>query len=477
VRRLGIVVGTATGVLLVARPTLRRVLARWLRVGRLAGRSGARFVTHRARRIGADEVRRAELDDAFQLRTAEDVARTLGQMKGAFMKVGQLVSFVDDGLPEHVRSALATLQDSAPPMSAALAAQVVRDELGADVSDLFRSWEATPIAAASIGQVHRAVMHDGRAVAVKVQYPGVADLMAADLAHLDVGRMLLPALYPHMNVADVTEELRDRLTEELDYTIEAANQRDFARWYDGHPFIRVPEVVDSLSTARVLTTAYAGGDRFGPFEQRASQDERDRAGEIIFRFVFRSLRDFLAFNGDPHPGNYLFNDDGSVTFLDFGLVKRLRVSDRDEMTEEIRHVAIDPDPAALRRRVEAYGFFSPGAPLSDEVIFEFSSLLWRHLVDDTPTTLTPEWASETVRTYLLKGPEFRELDKWGGLPRDVIILQRITVGLLAILGRLHATANWHRIIRELLFGEPPATPLGELEAEWLARSRAGVTLA
>ena len=133
---------------------------------------------------------------------------------------------------------------------------------------------------------------------------------------------------------------------------------------------------------------------------------------------------------------------------------------------------LDPDPVELRRLTEAAGYFPAGNPLADDLIHEFSSLLWSHMIDDRPTTLTPAWASEVVRTYLLKGPRSRELDKWGGLPAHAVFLQRITVGVLAILGRLNATANWHRIGRELWLGESPASPMGELEADWCARMRA-----
>ena len=403
---------------------------------------------------------------AFQIRSAEDVVATLGQMKGAFMKVGQLLSFLDDAMPEHIRAVLSQLQDSIPPMAPRLAAQVVRDELGAPPERLFRAWEATPIAAASIGQVHRAILHDGTVVAVKVQYPGVGEVMEADLAQLDLGRLITPALWPSLDVAAVTTELKERLREELDYSIEATNQRDFARWYAGHPFIGIPRVIDDLSTSRVLTTTFADGDRFAQFERR-DQEERDLAAEAIFRFVFRSLHDCHAFNGDPHPGNYLFAGRGVVSFVDFGLVKRFPADVHDSLVEAVRYAALDPDPAELRRVLEEVGHFPPGNPLTDQEIFDFSAMLWSYVAEDRSTTLTPAWASETVRGFLFKGREFEHINRWGAVPADLVILQRITIGLLAILGRLNATANWHRIARELWLGEPPASLLGEREAEWL----------
>jgi predicted unusual protein kinase regulating ubiquinone biosynthesis (AarF/ABC1/UbiB family) len=433
----------------------------------LGGRTTSRAAAHSLRRLGVEPHRRQELDVAFELRSAEDVAATLGQMKGTFMKVGQLLSFVDDAMPEHVRAALSQLQDSVPPMAPGLAADAVRSELGAHPNSLFRVWESQPIAAASLGQVHRAVLHDGTVVAVKVQYPGVAELMDADLAQLDLGRFVAPAIWPSLDVAAVTAELRARLMEEIDYRHEAANQRDFATWYEGHPFIRIPAIIDEFTTEKVLTSTFADGVRFAELERR-DQAERDLAAEAIFRFVFRSVHDHLAFNGDPHPGNYLFGRDRTVTFVDFGLVKRLPLEARDDLVRTVRFAALEPDPAELRIVLERVGHFVPGSPLSDEQIYEFSSMLWSYLADDSPTTLTPAWASETVRRYLFKGPEFKHIDRWGALPKDFVILQRITVGLLAILGRLNATANWHRIARELWLGDAPASALGELEAEWLA---------
>ncbi|HEX7131972.1 MAG TPA: AarF/ABC1/UbiB kinase family protein, partial [Iamia sp.] len=295
-------------------------LARSAKLGRVGARSAGRYAAHRARRTFADAARRDELDTEFQLRTAEDVAAALGDMKGALMKVGQMASYLDQGLPEPVREALAQLRSDAPPMAPELAARVIREELGADPERVFAEWDPVPIASASIGQVHRALAHDDRAVAVKVQYPGVAAAIRSDLASAGLLFSGLGAAFPGLEPGPIVDELKERLTEELDYALEARNQALFAAAYRGHPFIRVPEVVPALSSARVLTTELAAGD---PFEAVVGADQatRDRAGEVLYRFVFRSLYRLRAFNGDPHPGNYLFHGDGRITFLDFGLVR------------------------------------------------------------------------------------------------------------------------------------------------------------
>jgi predicted unusual protein kinase regulating ubiquinone biosynthesis (AarF/ABC1/UbiB family) len=223
--------------------------------------------------------------------------------------------------------------------------------------------------------------------------------------------------------------------------------------------------VDELSTKRVLTTDFALGARFAEAE-RWDQPERDLAAEAILRFVYRSLYDHLAFNGDPHPGNYLFQPGGVVTFLDFGLVKRLRAEDRDAFINLAHVSAIERDVPKLRASLEDIGFYVKGAPIRDEIIAEFDEIFWNHLAEDREVTLTPEWATDTVRRYMFKHGEFREIEHYSTIPPPFVIMQRITFGLTAILGRLNATANWRRIALELWFGGEPASPMGEAEAAW-----------
>src|SRR5439155_15938293 len=260
-----------------------------------------------------------ELRHDLALRSAEEVAEELGSMKGVLMKLGQMASYIYEDMPLTFRAAMSRLQHRAPPMTGALASSVIVDELG-DVPDrVFAEWDPVPIAAASIGQVHRAITRDGRAVAVKVQYPGVDDAIRSDLDNLPLFFGGLGMMFPGLDSGPIVAEVRARLLEELDYVNEAVNQRLFADYWRDHPFIHVPEVLDEYSTARVLTTELAEGVRFAEAE-RWSQAERNLAAEAIFRFVFNSMYRMKAFNGDPHPGNYLFRPGGKVTFLDFGLV-------------------------------------------------------------------------------------------------------------------------------------------------------------
>ena len=239
--------------------------SRWRRNGRLA-RLGARIgLAHAgtsARKVFAGAERREQLSRAREMKTAQQVANELGNMKGALMKLGQMASYLDDGLPEPMRMALSQLQSNAPPMAVELVHEVLEAELGSPVSELFVEFDDEPIAAASIGQVHRAIIRtpEGeRAVAVKVQYPGVAEAIDADIRTADLLGALLAFGFKSLNPEDMVAEIKDRLREELDYTLEAQNQQTFADFYRGHPFIHVPEVLHDFSTSRVLITELVSG--------------------------------------------------------------------------------------------------------------------------------------------------------------------------------------------------------------------------
>lgn len=448
--------------------------SRNLRLARLGARAGGREAVARAQGVFASAERREALDRSVELRHAEDVVRELGAMKGALMKLGQMVSYLDEGLPEHVRTALAQLQRDAPPMSVELAAEMIVQELGARPEVLFAEWDPEPIAAASIGQVHRALTHDGRAVAVKVQYPGIAEAVESDLGNVGLLFGGIGRAYPGFESGPLVEELRTRLREELDYGLEATRQQRFADYYAGHPFIHVPAVLPELSATRVLTTELAEGVRFSDAEQW-SQEQRDLAGEAIFRFVFRSFYRLHLFNGDPHPGNYLFRPDGRVTFLDFGLVKEFAPSDIELIRRLIETVVLDPDPAEFRIAMERAGFLRPGAPVRDADVTEYFGHFYDHMRDRGRHPITGEFASEVVRRFFdVKGP-YGEVMKYANVPPAFVVVQRVNLGLFAVLAALGATADWRSVGEELWpwVNGPPSSLLGELEAEWLA-DRGGV---
>ncbi|HEV3265386.1 MAG TPA: AarF/ABC1/UbiB kinase family protein [Acidimicrobiales bacterium] len=435
----------------------------------LVGRLGASRMTGKIRTRLTPADRREERAAAMELRTAEQVAESLGDMKGALMKLGQIASFLDEGLPEPYRVALAQLQSDAPAMAPALAAGVVEAELGRPPNKIFREWEPVPLAAASIGQVHRAVTTDGREVAVKVQYPGVAAAIEADLANTEMLARLLPMMFPALDAKVLATELRDRLTEELDYVHEAANQRQFCDIYRGHPFIHIPEVVDELSTPMVLTTELATGARFAEVEQWSAH-ERDLAGETLFRFVFRGINRLGVFNGDPHPGNYLFRPGGQVTFLDFGLVKEFAPEETAVFHRLIETLVLQGDPEGYRRTLESVGLLRPDPSLSTEEVAAYFSHFYDLVMVRGRRTVEHEYASETVRrVFNSKSPVAKAVS----LPSMFVIVQRINLGLYALLARLGATADWRGIAEELwpMVDGPPTTPLGEAEAEWLSRTR------
>jgi predicted unusual protein kinase regulating ubiquinone biosynthesis (AarF/ABC1/UbiB family) len=452
----------------VSEPRLR--VSRGLAAMRLAARGGARYAASAPRLFAAAGERRQQLRDDLALRTAQDVADTLGTMKGVLMKIGQLASYVDDGLAPPARRVLSRLQDSVPPMTAELAAGVITEELGAPPERVFKEWDPLPIAAASIGQVHRAITADGRAVAVKVQYPGIAETIAADLGNVGLIRSLLKMAVPSQDVTSLIEELRERISEELDYVREAENQRQFAAFFDGHPTARVPKVVDELSTARVITSELAAGARFS--EMLAwPQEERDLAAETIYRFTFRSLYGLHAFNGDPHPGNYLFEPGGQVTFLDFGLVKHFTEHELDPLIAMIEALCLDEDPEGFRRAMEEADFLERGAPVPTEDVVAHMSLFYDSVRERGPRTMTSEYSSAVARRYVdFKNP----LAAYAKIPRPYVILQRINLGLFAILAEMRATADWRGISEEIwpFTQAPPSTPMGEAELPWLARRAA-----
>jgi len=433
---------------------------------RLAARGGARYASNAPRLFAAAGEHREQLRNDLALQTAEDVAATLGTMKGVLMKLGQMASYVHGGLSPAARRTLSRLQDSVPPMSLDLAAQVVTEELGLPPERAFATWDPEPIAAASIGQVHRAITRDGRAVAVKVQYPGIAETMEADLGNVAMLRPMLKITAPAQDAGALLSELRDRITEELDYRTEARNQQLFAAYYDGHPTIHVPGIITELSTRRVLTSELSDGARFAELAGWP-QAERDLAAETIYRFVFRSLYGARAFNGDPHPGNYLFGGGGRVTFLDFGLVKHFTADELRPLVDMVRWLCVDDDPEAFRQANEDAGVLLPGAPVSTQTVVEQMAVFYDMVREPGTRTMTPEYAAAVAsRLVDLRSP----LATYVRLPRSYVILQRINLGLYALFGELSATADWRRISEEIwpFTQAPPSTPMGMAEAAWRA---------
>jgi tRNA A-37 threonylcarbamoyl transferase component Bud32 len=266
-------------------------------------------------------------------------------------------------------------------------------------------------------------------------------------------------------------EIKARITDELDYRLEARNQSVFAEHYRGHPFIHIPDVLTSLSTSRVLTTELVTGATWAE-ALTWDQDQRDLIGECLFRFVFRSLYGMHLFNGDPHPGNYLFHGDGRVTFLDFGLVKHFDEDEMDTFVSMVRSAAYEHDAAAFRAILERAGMLRPGAPASDDDIGTYFSAFYESVRDDRPITWSGEYASRIVRhTFDRSSP----ISQYATVPRAFVFIQRINLGLYALLGELRAYGNYRKMAEELwpFVQGPPSTPMAEAEAAWLTTRQPG----
>jgi len=420
----------------------------------------------KVRGVAADEARKAELDEGFAIRTAEDVARELGQMKGVVMKAGQMLSFILDDLPPEARRMLESLQANVEPMAPSLAAAVIEAELGAPPEEVFLDWDPIPAAAASIGQVHRAVTRDGRVVAVKVQYPGLDNTIGSDLDNAQtIYRMVSAVALKSLDVEGLVDELRARMADELDYRLEAACQSEFAARYRGHPFVRVPDVIGEYSTRRVLTSEWVDAMGWEEFLAGADEKARQHAAEVIFRFVQGAIHRVGVFNGDPHPGNYLFGHDGTVTFIDFGLVKHWQPGEFEALVPIIGRL-FERDAAGLVLQLEKSGFLIPGHGLDPDGVFEYVSAPYRAYFTDT-FTFTEDFTQGVIRGLLdVGGPNADVMHKLT-MPPSFVILDRVVWGMSALLGRLGARNRWRAILDEYRLGRPPVTPLGLAEQEWL----------
>jgi predicted unusual protein kinase regulating ubiquinone biosynthesis (AarF/ABC1/UbiB family) len=409
----------------------------------------------------------------FHVRTAERYAELLGSSKGALMKVGQMLSFASaaPAVPEEFqpiyRAALTRLRDNAPPMAPELAQAVLERELGSRIESAFAQFDYQPLAAASIGQVHAARLHDGRAVAVKIQYPGVADAIAADLKNNELLATFLGLIFGlsarkvSFDLRGVAREISIRITEELDYGLEAANQAEFADIYRGHPFIHVPEVIGELCTDRVLTQEFVRGKSWSE-ALTCEQELRDSWAEAIYRFVYGSNLRFCMFNADPHPGNYLFHDDGSVSFLDFGCVKRLAREQVDAMIQ-IGHACLHGDVLGTWRACVEGEFCRSTDPVTPEEVYAFWRVAWELYWAEQPLTVTPERAARWIEhKYSPSGPSANAFRYFTGSP-EYTTMGRIEMSTASLIAELHATNHWGSMAAEFFEGAAPLTALGKLD--------------
>jgi predicted unusual protein kinase regulating ubiquinone biosynthesis (AarF/ABC1/UbiB family) len=454
-------------------PTSR--VRRSAKVGRLAaGQTAKQLGTRAANVVRGDEAARAALDRR-QIETAQQIVTALGAMKGAAMKLGQVMSFLDVGLvPEEYREEfqrkLGELRDSAPKVAFKDMKKVIESEYDRPIGKVFAEFDEDPIAAASIGQVYRARLRDGREVAVKVQYPGVAAAVRADMQNLGMIMRLMKRVAPGLDVRAIAREISERIGEELDYELEASNQRSMARIFRGHPFIAIPEVVSSLSRERVMVSEFLEGRGFEEIKD-LPQVEQDRVGEIVFRFYFGCMYRHHQFSGDPHPGNFMLLEDGRAAFLDFGLFKRIDASVA-EFELEAQRLTVLEDGERLIDHLVAGGFLAdPGRYSAEQILAQAHDLTWWY-TEDAELELTPEIATQVMID--MSDPRSRHYAQMRHetLPPDHLFGRRTETLTLAVMSQLHARGNWHRVAREWMFGDEPATELGRAEAAFYSRAMA-----
>ena len=432
------------------------------------GKSAVRFFGTRVRSF-ANPNRAGEFVQSFHESTANQVVEMLGEMKGAAMKLGQLASFYEFAAPNEAvqtyQDALTMLQNSAPPMSPEDSRKVIQQEFDQPVEELFAEFEDVAIAAASIGQVHRARLHTGEEVAVKVQYPGVDAAVRADMKNISALTKMALAIAPNIDPKEIAAEVKDRVLEELDYRREATNQAHFHQLFEGHPKIVIPKVYMDHCRTRVITQEFINGAPFLEAFDR-SEEERGEIGETLFRFFYGGLNRFCVFSADPHPGNYKLLEDGRIAFLDFGLVRAVDSGQLAQL-KEIAVSLIEDDRERGRGALEGLGILNRKTPEID-AIWQHLRLLNSPILVDKPLTIDRKMIQEIGSAgFDPRSPAFNALRKVG-VPGVVITLNRMGFGVASLLARLEATRNWQAIMREMWFGDPSATTAGRAEQEWLA---------
>src|SRR4051794_6741283 len=425
-----------------------------------------KLATSIATSAARDPEKAAELLTRRHEELADEGVDALSSLRGGAMKIGQMASFIDvDFIPPEYRDTyqakLAALRDSAPPMSWKQVSSVLEREWGAKPESVLEDLEHNAAAAASIGQVHRGRLPDGRVVAVKVQYPEIADALETDLGTVSIIARLGKAIAPGVDPKVIMAEVRERILEELDYELEAQNQRAFARAYRGHPFAHVPDVVTSLSARRVLVSDWVDGRPFGEI-LALPDDERGRIGEAIYRFFYGSLHWLGRFNVDPHPGNYMLLDDGRMAFLDFGSVKQMS-AERLRRGVRLMMAATEPSDDAVVDMLRELGYVREGSKPDAALMAAQVRIPNEWVLTDAEFTLDRTYVSNVMAATSQINSEVLRLARSISLPADDLMLNRMGIGVVAVLGQLGVTRNWHRIVREAWFGDPPATEMGAAE--------------
>jgi len=434
----------------------RKAVTRTARLAALPLGIAGRATLGLGKRIGGRpaDVVAAEL----QQQTADQLFATLGKLKGGAMKFGQAMSVFESALPEEVagpyRAALTKLQDSAPAMPTHTVHAVLAEQLGPDWRANFRSFSEQPAAAASIGQVHQAVWQDGRKVAVKIQYPGAGDALLTDLAQLARLAKVLGPLIPGMDIKPLIAELRERVSEELDYELEAEAQQVHADEFADDPDIAVPGVV--TRTERILVTEWMDGTPLSQVIASGSPEERDRAGQLLSRFLFAGPSRTGLLHADPHPGNFrLLKDDGPAKgwrlgVLDFGTVDRLPEGLPTPIGTSLR-LALAGDAGAVYAMLRQEGFVRPSITLDPDAVLDYLV----PIIEPTRAeefTFTRDWMrAQAARIADPRSPAYN-LAKQLNLPPSYLLIHRVTLSTIGVLCQLGATVRLHDELTEWLPG-------------------------
>jgi predicted unusual protein kinase regulating ubiquinone biosynthesis (AarF/ABC1/UbiB family) len=423
--------------------------------------------------VGKSPQEKEQARDKTVILLANQLTNVLGGMKGAAMKVGQMLSVLDmPYLPDEVapqfQERLAVLRDQAPEIDAETMSAAVAHELGRPLDQVFARFGTGAVASASIGQVYRATLHDGREVAVKIKYPGIDDAVRADIknlvAFLKFWRRKLPALGSKQLIA----ELRSTLASELDYVAEARNQASLASAYEGHPFIVVPRVVEGLSTDQMLVTEWFDGEPLASATTQPAQ-QRDRIGEIIYRFYIGSIYRIGEFSGDPHPGNVLLASDGRVGFVDFGSYKQIDADARAFELAVWRAGAAQDGDEVLRLAV-TQGVFDGDTAISADKSLQYTLQAFGWQMVDDEVTMTRDRARGVMSVLDPRGESFTDMREQS-LPAEILVSRRVDMLTAGMLGQLEATANWFRIAAEWVYDAEPVTALGRVEQQWREQRR------
>ncbi|MBZ2168571.1 MULTISPECIES: ABC1 kinase family protein [Marinobacter] len=421
---------------------------RFLKLAGMTASVAGQYAGQRARKVFRKDDDEAARSQNYT-RMADQIADTLGELKGAVMKVGQIASQTQDFLPKEFSDALQRLQKEAPPMPFSVIQRQIESELGQPISQLFEYLQEKPYAAASIGQVHRARLHDGTDVIVKVQYPGVDESCDSDLKQLRMALKLGGLLkMPKETVDQLFGEIRERLKEELDYLNEANNLKLFRKFHDKDEWVLIPGVIDSHSTKRVLTLELVEGDHINEVTQdRYDQDTINLIGHRIFRTMADQLFKFQCIHGDPHAGNFAYRPDGTIIMYDFGCVKKLK----PEIVEAYRNVlvsALDEDYQAVDRYLIDLGARVKSQPAVDAAYYA----MWRDILIvpfDQPEPY--DFAESDLHTHVASKTStvFKYLDYFKP-PVESIFIDRMIAGHYWILKRLGVQAAFRSDLEQYL---------------------------